>query len=91
MHDPVGWHNLAWFLVVGGLAGWLASLLVLGGGMGILADVVVGIAGAVLGGFLADWFNLSVYGFWSVLGVAVMGSVILLVVFRGIAGSRRRG
>ena len=90
MHDPIMFHDLIWFLLVGGFAGWLASVLVTGGGMGILADIAVGVAGAVVGGFIANSLNWYVYGFWGVLGVAVMGAVILLVLFRGFLGPRQK-
>jgi len=90
MNDYVGFHGLIWFLLVGGLAGWLGSVLVTGGGMGILADIAVGVAGAVLGGFLANSLNWYVYGFWGVLGVSLLGSLILLVLFRGFSGRRLR-
>ena len=42
---------LAW-IIVGGIAGWLASLLVRAGGMGIVGDIIVGIVGALIGGFV---------------------------------------
>jgi uncharacterized membrane protein YeaQ/YmgE (transglycosylase-associated protein family) len=90
MHDSSQFHNLIWFLLVGGLAGWLASVIVSGGGMGILADIAVGVAGALVGGLLADWFQWNVYGFWGVLGISLLGSVILLLLFRGLSGPRSR-
>ena len=90
MYDYTGFHGLIWFLLVGGLAGWLASVLVSGGGMGILADIAVGVAGAFVGGFLANFFNWYVYGFWGVLGISLLGAVLLLVLFRKFPGRRRR-
>jgi uncharacterized membrane protein YeaQ/YmgE (transglycosylase-associated protein family) len=90
MYDYVGFHGLIWFLLVGGLAGWLASLLVSGGGMGILADIAVGVAGAFVGGFVANTLNWTVYGFWGVLGISLLGSLVLLVIFRGFSGRRQR-
>jgi uncharacterized membrane protein YeaQ/YmgE (transglycosylase-associated protein family) len=83
-------HNLIWFLIVGGLAGWLASVLVTGGGMGILADIFVGVAGALVGGILADSLNWNIYGFWGVLGISILGAMILIVLFRGLSGRWRR-
>ncbi len=89
MHDTMGFHDLLWFLVVGGLSGWIASVLVTGGGMGILAEIFIGIAGAFLGGFLAYQFNIAVYGFWGVVGMSILGAVILIVILRAFSGSRR--
>jgi len=83
-------HNLVWFLLVGGLAGWLASVVVTGGGMGILADIAVGVTGAVVGGILADSLNWNIYGFWGVLGLSILGAMILIVLFRGLSGKWRR-
>jgi uncharacterized membrane protein YeaQ/YmgE (transglycosylase-associated protein family) len=44
--------NLLAWIIVGGIAGWLASLLVQGTGMGIVGDIIVDIVGALIGGFL---------------------------------------
>jgi len=90
MYVANGVHDFVWFLIVGGFAGWLASVLVTGGGLGILADIAVGVAGAVLGGFIADGLNWYVYGFWGVLGISIMGAVILLMIFRIFFGSRQK-
>jgi uncharacterized membrane protein YeaQ/YmgE (transglycosylase-associated protein family) len=89
MHYSMELHNLIWFLIVGGLAGWLAASLVTGGGLGIFADIAVGVAGALVGGILADSLHWYVYGFWGVLGISVLGAAILLVIFRGFSGVRR--
>jgi uncharacterized membrane protein YeaQ/YmgE (transglycosylase-associated protein family) len=89
MHYTMGVHDLVWFLVVGGLTGWVASVLVTGGGLGIFGDIFIGIAGAFLGGFLAYQFNIAVYGFWGVAGMSILGAVILLVILRLFSPSRR--
>ncbi|HTA77833.1 MAG TPA: GlsB/YeaQ/YmgE family stress response membrane protein [bacterium] len=91
MNDAGQMHDLIWFLIVGGLAGWLASVLVTGGGLGVIADIVIGILGAFVGGFLANTFGFAVYGFWGVLGVAVLGAVVLLSIIRVVKPSRRNG
>jgi uncharacterized membrane protein YeaQ/YmgE (transglycosylase-associated protein family) len=82
-------HNFIWFLIVGGLAGWIASVLVEGSGLGIFGDIVVGVIGAFLGGFLAMEFNITVYGFWGVLGMSIVGAVILLVILRVFSTPRK--
>jgi uncharacterized membrane protein YeaQ/YmgE (transglycosylase-associated protein family) len=80
---------LAW-LFVGLIAGWIGSMIVNRGGEGPLLDIVLGIVGAFVGGFL---FNLvghaGVTGvnLYSIL-VAVVGSVVVLVVYHALAGRR---
>jgi uncharacterized membrane protein YeaQ/YmgE (transglycosylase-associated protein family) len=77
---------LAW-IVFGGLAGLAASFL-MGGGGGIIFDVIVGIVGALLGGFLMGKFgHAGVTGWnWRSFGVAVLGSVVLLFILRLVRG-----
>jgi uncharacterized membrane protein YeaQ/YmgE (transglycosylase-associated protein family) len=82
-------NNLTWFLVVGGFAGWVASQMVQGGEMGIIADIGVGTLGAFLGSWIMDFFGLNVGGFWGELLMWVLGSVLLLVLFKAVAGKSR--
>jgi uncharacterized membrane protein YeaQ/YmgE (transglycosylase-associated protein family) len=83
----MGW--LAW-LIVGGIAGALASA-VMRSRMGIIADIIIGIIGAFVGGFL---FNLvgvpgtTGFSVWSIF-VAFVGAVVLLFVIRAVSGNRR--
>ncbi len=82
----MGW--LAW-LIVGAIAGWLASK-VMRTSQGLLTDILVGIVGAFIGGFLFNQFGTSgVTGFnvWSVF-VAFTGAVVLLAVIRLLSGRR---
>ena len=84
---------LSWILV-GLIAGWLAGVVMRGGGYGVLGDIIVGIVGALVGGFLAtnllgapgavDGFNLT-----SII-VAFLGAVITIAILRAInpGGSR---
>jgi uncharacterized membrane protein YeaQ/YmgE (transglycosylase-associated protein family) len=83
----MGW--LAW-LIVGAIAGWLASK-VMRTSQGLLIDILVGIVGAFIGGFLFNQFGTAgVTGFnvWSVF-VAFTGAVVLLAVIRLLSGRRR--
>jgi uncharacterized membrane protein YeaQ/YmgE (transglycosylase-associated protein family) len=85
------WNILVW-IIVGGLAGWLASVLVRGGGMGILMNVIVGIVGAFIGGLIVELFGgtgFTGFNLWSFI-VAVIGAVVLLLVVRLVTGSRGR-
>ena len=75
--------NLVWFLVVGLVAGWLAGNLVKGGGFGLVGDLIVGVIGAFLGGFLFSKFGVSLgHGLIGSLVVATVGAVVLLFIGR---------
>jgi uncharacterized membrane protein YeaQ/YmgE (transglycosylase-associated protein family) len=53
---------LLWFVIIGLAAGWLVGQLSKGEGLGILADIVVGMVGAILGGFLLPTLDVSIWG-----------------------------
>jgi uncharacterized membrane protein YeaQ/YmgE (transglycosylase-associated protein family) len=79
---------LAW-IVIGGLAGWLASTLVRGGGLGLIGDIVVGIVGAFIGGLivgLVGGSGFTGFNFWSFI-VALLGAVVLLLIVRMVRGT----
>lgn len=82
----MGW--LAW-LIVGAVAGWLASMVMkTNRQQGLLMDIVVGIVGAFIGGFLFNEFgSTGVTGFniWSVF-VAFVGAIVLLAALRLLNG-----
>jgi uncharacterized membrane protein YeaQ/YmgE (transglycosylase-associated protein family) len=75
--------NFLWFLIIGLVAGWLAGVLMKGGGFGMVGDLVVGVIGAVLGGWLFGALGISAGG--GLIGsliVAVIGAVVLLFLVR---------
>ena len=70
-------------LIIGGIAGWLAGLIMKGGGFGIIVDIIVGIVGGFVGGWLAQALHINVgSGLGSSLIVAVVGAGILLFAIR---------
>ncbi len=80
---------LAW-IIIGGIAGWLAGLVVHGTGLGLLGDVIVGIVGAFIGGLVFSLFGGSGFtGFnlWSLI-VAFVGAVILLFIVKAVNDRR---
>ena len=84
---------LSW-IIVGLIAGFLASVVVKGGGYGCIGDVIVGVVGGLLGGFVASYFfhipnPMASFDLKSIL-IAFAGSVVLLLVLRMLAGRRRR-
>jgi uncharacterized membrane protein YeaQ/YmgE (transglycosylase-associated protein family) len=77
--------NLLWFLIVGLIAGWLAGLVMKGGGYGVVGDMIVGVIGALLGGWLFGQLGISAGG--GLLGaiiVAFIGALILIFLLRVI-------
>ncbi|SDK81134.1 Uncharacterized membrane protein YeaQ/YmgE, transglycosylase-associated protein family [Modicisalibacter muralis] len=66
------------WLIIGGLAGWIAGNIMRGGGFGILGNIAVGIVGALIGGFLFSLLGLSSSGFIGSLVTATIGAVVLL-------------
>lgn len=80
--------NVIWFLLVGVIAGWLAGVLVKGGGFGLIGDLVVGIIGALLGGLLFGGLaGVAGGGLLGSILVATLGAILLLVVLRLIKRS----
>ncbi len=76
-------ETLLIWLVIGALAGWLAGVVVRGGGFGLVGNIVVGIIGAFIGGWLFGYFNISTGG--GILGAiigATIGAVVLLFAIR---------
>lgn len=82
----IGW------IVLGGLAGWVASMIAgTDARQGLLGNIIAGIIGGVVGGFIFSLFGVSgVTGFniWSFL-VAIVGAVIVLFIWRAMTGGRK--
>ena len=64
------------FLIIGGLAGWISGLLLKGKGFGFVGNIIVGIIGAFLGGFLFRLVGISAHLFVGQLIFAVIGALI---------------
>ena len=80
----IGW------LILGLIAGFIASRLYAGTGQGLVLDIVLGVVGAFVGGFLFNLFGVGgVTGFniWSMV-VAVIGAIVVLWIYHAIAGRR---
>src|SRR5258708_40140848 len=80
---------LGW-IILGGLAGWLASRVVRGSGLGLLGDIVVGIVGGIIGGFITGVLGgtgIPAFNLWS-FGVALLGAGLLLPCLHSFNASR---
>jgi uncharacterized membrane protein YeaQ/YmgE (transglycosylase-associated protein family) len=85
-------HSIIAILVVGIVAGWLAGVLIRGSGFGLIGDLIVGIIGAFIGDRLLP--HLHVYlgtGWVAAIVNALIGAVILLLIFRLVSGVGRFG
>jgi len=77
--------DFVWFILVGIAAGWLAGLIMKGGGFGLIGDLIVGVIGAFLGGYLFGLLKISLGGLPVLVGeliVATVGAIVLLLVIR---------
>ena len=71
----MGW---LWWIIIGAVAGWLAGTLMRGGGFGFIVNVLVGIAGAVIGGWVFGLLGIAEGGILGSLVTALVGAVLLL-------------
>jgi len=75
--------EFVWFIIVGLIAGWLAGVIMKGGGFGVVGDIVVGIIGALLGGWLFSTMGVSSGGgLVGAIIVALIGAIILIFLLR---------
>jgi uncharacterized membrane protein YeaQ/YmgE (transglycosylase-associated protein family) len=83
---------LIFWIIVGGIAGALAKLIMPGDDPGgFIITILLGIAGAIIGGFLAGLIGIGGGGMiWSII-IATIGAIILLAIYRLIAGNRAVG
>lgn len=79
----IGW------IIIGLLAGWIAGHLTRGRGFGCLVDVVLGLIGAVIGGWIFTRLGITTFGFIGSLAAATVGAVVLVAVARLFAGGGR--
>ncbi len=76
--------HLIWFLLVGLVAGWLAGKLTKGSGYGVVGDIVIGVLGAFVGGFLFRLVGIAAYGTIGSIIVATIGAIVLIWVIKTI-------
>ncbi len=80
--------HILYSIIMGGIAGFIASKIVNRTGSGILLDIVLGIVGAVVGGFLSEKLGLGGaqdFGLVWFLFVSVVGAIIVLLIYRAVA------
>jgi uncharacterized membrane protein YeaQ/YmgE (transglycosylase-associated protein family) len=78
----IGW------IIIGLLAGWIAGHITRGRGFGCVVDIVLGLIGAVVGGWIFTKLGIQAWGFWGSLAAATIGAVVLVAIARLFAGGR---
>jgi len=87
--EPAG---LLMWLIVGLVAGFLASRVMRGGGYGLIGDIVVGVVGAFIGGWVAGLLGIGgSYGLIGSIVIAFIGACILIAILHAASGGARRG
>lgn len=79
---------ISW-IVVGLVAGWLTGQIMRGGGYGLIGDLILGLIGALIGGFVVGFFVQGSVGLIGSIIVAVIGAVILVAIVRALSGGGR--
>lgn len=81
--------NIVWFLLIGLCAGWLGNQLMRGGNAGVVTNLIVGVIGAILGGFLFSLVGLGATGLIGSLITATVGAIVLIALLRAMGGTPR--
>lgn len=81
-------HGFIWWIIIGLVAGWIAGHLTRGRGFGCLVDIILGLIGAVLGGWIFTRLGIVTFGFFGGLAAATVGAVLLVAIARLFAGGR---
>jgi uncharacterized membrane protein YeaQ/YmgE (transglycosylase-associated protein family) len=84
-------HGIIAWCIIGLIAGWLTGKLMKGSGFGFLMDMVVGLIGALIGGFVSSHLGLGgvgQHGLIMSIVIAVIGAVILTMIIRLFSGNR---
>jgi uncharacterized membrane protein YeaQ/YmgE (transglycosylase-associated protein family) len=76
--------GLLYWIVVGLIAGWLAGVVMKGGGYGVIADIILGILGAIVGGWIFSMLGVGAGGVIGSIVVAFIGAVVLVAVTRAL-------
>ncbi len=81
-------RGLLGWIIIGLLAGWIAGHVTRGRGFGCIVDVILGLIGAVIGGWIFTRLGIGAWGFWGSLAAATVGAILLVAIARLFAGSK---
>jgi uncharacterized membrane protein YeaQ/YmgE (transglycosylase-associated protein family) len=85
-------HGIIAWIIIGVIAGWLTGKIMKGSGFGFLMDMVVGLIGALIGGFVSahlGFGGVGEHGLIISIVIAVIGAVILTLLVRLVTGNRK--
>lgn len=85
--------NFVFYIIIGAIAGWLAGKIMKGKGFGVILNIVIGIIGSVIGGWLfrvlnIKFFVVNSYVTWII--IALVGAIILLFIVNLFSGKKKR-
>jgi uncharacterized membrane protein YeaQ/YmgE (transglycosylase-associated protein family) len=75
-------------IFLGMIAGWIAGLVMRGSGFGIIADIIIGLVGAVIGRWIFSFIGASPHGRIGYLAMAVVGAIVLVAIVHALEASR---
>ena len=84
-------HGIIAWIIIGVIAGWITGKLMKGSGFGFIMDMVVGLIGALIGGWVSSFFGFgtaSEHGMIGSIVIAVIGAVLLTLIVRLFTGNR---
>jgi uncharacterized membrane protein YeaQ/YmgE (transglycosylase-associated protein family) len=76
--------DILFYTIIGLVAGWLAGVIMKERSLGLIGNLVVGIVGAIIGGYIFEFFGISTGGLFGSLISAIVGAIILLYVIQQI-------
>ncbi len=82
--------SIVYFVIIGVVAGWLAGLFAHGKGFGLLGNLIMGVLGALLGGFVFELVGIKSVSLLGQLVTATVGAVLLILLLGFVAKSSRR-
>ncbi len=71
-------NTLIWYIIIGLIAGWLANRIMSKRSYGLIGNMIIGVLGAIFGGWIFGLFNISAPGILGSLVVAVVGAIVLI-------------
>ena len=74
-------------VILGLIAGWIAGLAMRGSGFGVIADIIIGLVGAVIGRWIFDMVGATPHGRLGYLAMSVVGAIVLVALVHAIRGT----